>query len=79
MKQQVEIAKIEHIGMHPRLGGDQTIPINMVIKHGYTDFTLEEDVYDATKHTIIEKEFAFIPIIQEQDWYWNATTEEFQS
>ncbi len=71
------VAKVSYIGKHPRLGDGQTIPINLVLKHGYVDFTQDDD-YDISNHDIIEKDWDFVPDLYEQDWYWNSTTSEFQ-
>lgn len=71
------IVTSSYTGYHPRLGASQTIPVNLVIKHGFTDFTQDPE-YDSGKHQIIEKNFDFDPDIYEQDWFWNSSTQTFQ-
>ena len=70
-------AKIEHIGYHPRLGANQTIPIRLVIRSGYTDF-VNDGNFNAPNEEVIVKEVVLKPRLRYQDWYWNATTQEFQ-
>jgi len=74
---QTMVCTEEHTGFHPRLGDSQTIPVNLVMKYGNTNLE-DDDDYDAEKTVIIEKNWVDDPTIEEQDWYWNSSTEEFQ-
>jgi len=66
-------AKIEHIGEHPRLGSNQTIPKDLVIKSGYCNFTV-----DPTNEFSVSNNFIFDTSTLYQDWYYNSTTQTFQ-
>jgi hypothetical protein len=76
MNRQIMIAKIEHTGIHPRLGSGQTIPIYLVLAHGYTDLTKNAE-YDTDKHQIYEED-PLLGDILEEDWYRNPTSGEYQ-
>lgn len=59
------------------MGHEQTIPLNLVIKHGYPPQSFSnEEWFDSDKHIEIQKDFLFFPEICEQDWYYNG--ESFQ-
>ena len=72
MIQNVVCAKVEHVGFHPRLGGNQTIPVDLVLRYGYCDFE-NDGTFDAVSQKVIAKEFTFNPEITTQDWYWDGS------
>lgn len=45
---------------------------------GYCDFA-NDGAFNPESEEIIEKDIVFIPSILKQDWYWNETTQEFQT
>ena len=67
------ISKIEHIGLHPRLGPDQTIPVNLVIREGYVEFEINEEI-----EFLVQIEFTFIPNSREVDWFYNSELQTFE-
>ena len=71
------IAKIGHTGLHPRLGPEQTIPINLVIRHGFSDFE-NDGTFNSINESIVVKNTRLSSSIRKQDWYYNSSTEEFQ-
>ena len=72
------VCSASYVGRHPRLGDGQTIPVNLVLKHGYTDFT-NDGAYDAEKHVIKEKEREVPWNIKETDVYWNEAAGDIQT
>jgi len=71
------VAKIEHTGKHPRLGASQTIPVHLVIRYGFSDLA-NDGQFNGTNEEIVQDNSVLDPDIDEQDWYWNSSTEEFQ-
>ena len=71
------VAKIEHTVMHPRLGAEETIPVDLVIREGFPDFE-SESVFNGTNELQITQNTILSPRIKSQDWYYNSSTEEFQ-
>jgi len=68
------VAKQEHTGTHPRLGEEQTIPINLHMgPYGYCEFDVDD--IDTMQ---VSSECRLRPRPRDQDWYWNASTEAFQ-
>jgi hypothetical protein len=72
------VATSQYTGYHPRLGADSTVPENLLVTHGFTDFTLDSK-YNASHHTIVEKDHEIGVDIRNQDYFWNSSTEEFQT
>ena len=49
MNPQFVIAKQEHIGNHPRLGENQTIAVNMLLRWGYCKFDDGDELVISTR------------------------------
>ena len=67
MIRQIVVAKIQHAGIHPRLGSNQTIPQWLVLRHGFCDFE-NNGIFNSVNEMIIAKDFSFVPEINIQDW-----------
>ncbi len=76
MKNKFVIAKIEHIGLHPRLGSGQTIPINLLLRYGKCDFE-NESIFNTENETIIENGLSGMDM-RYQDYIYNHETELFE-
>ena len=48
-----------------------------VKRHGFSDFA-NDGTFDSGTEEIIEKSASLVPGIHAQNWYWNASTQEFQ-
>lgn len=49
-----------------------------VKRHGFVDFA-NENIFDSLTEEVIEKDYCPAARLQDQELYWNATTEEFQT
>ena len=75
-KRQCVVAKQGHIGLHPRLGAAQTVPVNLLLEFGNIDMSTNP-WFDSDNMMIVLNGQNINPRVQ--DYFWNSETEKFQT
>lgn len=74
-------AKIEHTNFHPRLGPDQTIPIHLIVRMGFSDFENDGQFNETNEEVVTpgNPPGKCPNNIRETDTYWNSSGNSYDT